>query len=1198
MKKSSILIVAMLLMAASCSQDTIYDLQQDAPIGFRVSLDKQSKATSYTASNLTSFNVTAWKSGGSHTDSAYIDQVDYKKNVDGSFTSDSKYYWPFKDGLDFYAYAPKATAANGIDRISEVSFNVTPLADTDSQVDLIFAKNSGTRNMNSNGVPLNFRHTMSQVRIKVKNSNPVVKFNVTGWKIVGVDGSATFTFDDAVANSNSPAANSANTISATMWTDNDDDYTTSYSRSVSKTVTGTNSTWGLLEGTAILIPQRAPMATGYANSVMNGAYLAIEYEALSAEHEEEVVAAGTWGCWPVGFSWEPGFCYNYTIDLSQFGYEEQGSGELDPIIDDAEIKFVDVTVDLWQAGESGSTSPSEPKYLRFHTEGGTQTLYMVNFMNISSATETDLEYSTDEGATWTTLPMSDGNGSNGVEFGESNNTVTDLLIRGNGFGNRFDSDPSAMVVRSFAFEDPNQLVDCTGSLTSLIDCNDTTCTMTNMGHFIALFAECEALRTAPELPFTELTEYCYTSMFQDCSNLLRAPVLPAATLKTFCYGEMFEGCSSLNYVKALFIDAADDCLNYWLDDVAPTGTFIRNDLATWRKDEAEIPAGWTVKPYDSFLRFHTEGGLQSMTLMDMTNNQTETHLEYSLDGTNWSELLFNAAIEFGDDGTDNVDLYLRGRGFYNSFDMDNGPTKVSVITFSEDYQYVYCSGNVGALSDYDNPTAPLTEDGQFAALFSDCTALITAPDLPATDLTTFCYYNIFANCENLEAAPALPATTLAVGCYYSMFEYCSSLETAPELPATTLEMGCYYSMFNGCTSLETAPELPATTLTMACYYSMFEGCSSLEKAPELPATTLAEMFYYDMFEGCSSLNYVKALFIDVEDDCLDDWLDGVASTGTFIKNDLATWSDDEAEIPAGWTVRPESYTPPSYDPFLRFHTEGGTQTLYMVVAEGDADETNLEYSTNEGATWNTLLLSDDNADNGVVFGEENNIVTDILVRGSGFSNDMTTGTIKAFLFGDEDQLVDCTGNIMCLIDYSDLTCEMTNAGQFAGLFYNCKALRTAPDLPATDLTPACYFGLFIMCSNLSAAPELPATTLAQQCYSTMFAMCSSLTVAPELPATTLAQQCYNSMFGMCSSLTVAPELPATTLVDGCYNEMFEGCSSLNYVKAMFLDVVDDCLEDWLEGVAATGTFIRHDLASWNKAEAGIPDDWTVVDAND
>ena len=60
-----------------------------------------------------------------------------------------------------------------------------------------------------------------------------------------------------------------------------------------------------------------------------------------------------------------------------------------------------------------------------------------------------------------------------------------------------------------------------------------------------------------------------------------------------------------------------------------------------------------------------------------------------------------------------------------------------------------------------------------------------------------------------------------------MFSGCTSLTTAPELPATTLERSCYESMFRGCTALTTAPELPATTLAFTCYDSMFYGCTSL-----------------------------------------------------------------------------------------------------------------------------------------------------------------------------------------------------------------------------------------------------------------------------------------------------------------------------------------------------------------------------------
>ena len=46
------------------------------------------------------------------------------------------------------------------------------------------------------------------------------------------------------------------------------------------------------------------------------------------------------------------------------------------------------------------------------------------------------------------------------------------------------------------------------------------------------------------------------------------------------------------------------------------------------------------------------------------------------------------------------------------------------------------------------------------------------------------------------------------------------------------------------------------------------------------------------------------------------------------------------------------------------------------------------------------------------------------------------------------------------------------------MFYNCKSLTTAPALPATTITNACYSSMFYNCSSLTTAPaELPAKTL-------------------------------------------------------------------------------------------------------------------------
>ncbi len=123
---------------------------------------------------------------------------------------------------------------------------------------------------------------------------------------------------------------------------------------------------------------------------------------------------------------------------------------------------------------------------------------------------------------------------------------------------------------------------------------------------------------------------------------------------------------------------------------------------------------------------------------------------------------------------------------------------------------------------------------------------------------------------------------------------------------------------------------------------------------------------------------------------------------------------------------------------------------------------------------------------------------------------------------------------------------------------------------------------------------LPATTLATNCYAGMFLGCTALTRAPELPATTLASGCYQSMFNGCTALTVAPELPATTLASMCYTQMFYGCTNLNSVTCLATNIsAENCTYNWLDGVAATGTFTAYDKnVGWTiNSESGIPSGW-------
>ena len=194
----------------------------------------------------------------------------------------------------------------------------------------------------------------------------------------------------------------------------------------------------------------------------------------------------------------------------------------------------------------------------------------------------------------------------------------------------------------------------------------------------------------------------------------------------------------------------------------------------------------------------------------------------------------------------------------------------------------------------------------YNSMFNGCTSLTTVPQkLPTETLAGYCYYYMFYGCTSLTVAPELPATTLAECCYEAMFWDCTSLTTVQKtLPATTLAEYCYDRMFSDCTNLTTAPELPATTLAKSCYRNMFSGCTNLTAAPELPATMLVNYCYYYMFSGCTNLSNINMLATDISADyCLENWVSGVASSGTFTKAAAMTsLPSGTSGIPEGWTV--------------------------------------------------------------------------------------------------------------------------------------------------------------------------------------------------------------------------------------------------------------------------------------------------------
>ena len=346
----------------------------------------------------------------------------------------------------------------------------------------------------------------------------------------------------------------------------------------------------------------------------------------------------------------------------------------------------------------------------------------------------------------------------------------------------------------------------------------------------------------------------------------------------------------------------------------------------------------------NYLKFTAEEDNSTISL----NASTSPDIKYSLNGGDWTQWDYSAiTLNTGDTVRmkgNNSNGFSTSNSSYNQFRMGGkigASGNIMSLLYEDDFEGkltipctycfykmflectalttspelpatiladdCYCSMFGGCTSLTNAPELPATTlaNGCYQWMFRGCTSLTITPELPSTTLVDYCYSNMFSGCTSLTNASELPATTLADNCYEGMFQGCTSLTNAPELPATTLTNNCYNSMFYNCTSLTTAPELPATTLTPYCYSDMFYNCKSLTSAPELPATTLANYCYQYMFQGCNNINYIKMLSTNISATrCLNCWVIGVSSTGTFVKDpNMTSLPTGVSGIPNGWTVQ-------------------------------------------------------------------------------------------------------------------------------------------------------------------------------------------------------------------------------------------------------------------------------------------------------
>ena len=341
---------------------------------------------------------------------------------------------------------------------------------------------------------------------------------------------------------------------------------------------------------------------------------------------------------------------------------------------------------------------------------------------------------------------------------------------------------------------------------------------------------------------------------------------------------------------------------------------------------------------------------------------------------------------------------------------------------------------------------------------------------------------------------------------------------------------------------------------------------------------------------------------------------------------------------------------------LTFEAKTANSTIEFVKEGSEDVAVTIQYST-DGSSWKDYTVGTTDA---ITL---NNIGDKVMFRASGTNTTLASGTVNYHRFHVKSGDFYAYGNVMSMLynDFSGKTsfpdgstytfCQLFNIKKgseechiynhptnefvlpattlspycYYLMFYDCTQMTVAPALPATTLAEGCYHSMFSYCTNLITAPALPVKNLAVNCYNSMFLGCEKLTAAPTLEASEMKNQCYEYMFAECTSLETAPALPATTLANSCYLGMFSGCTALETAptlsavtleeycyEAMFMDCTSlnsiiclatnisatNCTNNWVSNVAASGTFTKAStMSNWTTGVDGIPSNWSVQDAS-
>lgn len=350
------LIASMALTA--CSTDELVSVNENGnEISYGIGAETPSRALDSYCNSVLPGSFKVWASTSS-TGNLYIDGDLIVKSGNGSTSytdATAKRFWP-EESLDFFG---EVNGDNNFDfNGGQPKFNDFTVADAvGQQVDLLYGVKRG---VSHEVVQMNFRHALSQIVFRARNTNPKLHVEVSGVAVGHIGSQATFTFP-ATGNTDPNYENHTDMGDATVlpgagiWTDAQASLLKQYEARFAPVTVGSDLTGLTLPGdnhvngfanAMMLIPQTVqawdPSVKG---ETYNGAYFLVKCKLANIAGTEYNASTDQtlydgYAAIPVEIDWKQGVRYIYTF---VFG---EGNGGYLPNPDNPQPVLTEISFDV------------------------------------------------------------------------------------------------------------------------------------------------------------------------------------------------------------------------------------------------------------------------------------------------------------------------------------------------------------------------------------------------------------------------------------------------------------------------------------------------------------------------------------------------------------------------------------------------------------------------------------------------------------------------------------------------------------------------------------------------------------------------------------------------------------------------------------------------------------------------------------